>query len=168
MYILPLFSSPVAWFIIEKAQGSSFFIQQGTSCNSLFPGLVPSIITKQINSCLKACTGVYYLYNCISYSPLQVVTNSQMQFNRSYAASQPLPVGFYLCNQGFQRQKASLKGSLMKRGPVCPAAWNSKSIKVNLGKQKNHKGRFWEDRGKTAACKCRSRLKSMWDQLWKW
>lgn len=46
-----------------------------------------------------------------------------------------LPAGFYLCNQGFQREKASLEGSIMERGPVCPAAWNSKCMEANSGMQ---------------------------------
>lgn len=152
----------------ERTQGLLFIIQQATSHNSLCPGLVPSILTKQTNTCPKAYTQIYYLYNCISYALLQSITSSPThRCNSTETTLLPnlfftcgvLPVGFYLCNQGFQRQEASLEGSVMERGSVCPAAWNTKCIEVNSGKQQK---RILGGQGKPAACKRRSGLKSMW------
>lgn len=74
-----------------------------------------------------------------------------------------LPVGFYLCNQGFQREEASLEGSIVKRGSVCPAAWNSKCMEANSAVQQKQ---IWGGQGSTGTRKCRSGLKSMWAQWW--
>lgn len=66
--------------------------------------------------------------------PAHLLTDAIQQKLRCFP-NFSLPVGFYLGNQGFQSQEASLEGSVMKRGSVCPAAWNGKCRTVNSGKQ---------------------------------
>lgn len=122
----------------ERAQGSLFIIQQATRCNSHCPGLVPIILSKLIHA--QRCASRYIIYTtaflvpCCDLLPAHQLTDATQQKLRCFSTFS-LPVGFYLCNQGFQRQEASLEGSVMKRGSVCPAAWNSKCIEVNSSKQ---------------------------------
>lgn len=128
-YILFLFySSPVCTvYHWKRARGSLFITQQATSSSSLCPGLVLGVLSQQTNTCPKACMWIYYLYmtvflrHCCSLLPAHWLADI-IQKKSGCFPTLSLPVGFYLCNQGFQRQEASLEGSIMQRRSVCPAA----------------------------------------------
>lgn len=131
------------------------------------PGLSPaSALSKLIHA--QRCLCWYIIHTAIFLMPSCGLLPAHQPINAIHVKPPRFPtfsllVGFYLCNQGFQREKASLEGSIMKRGSVCPAAWNSKRMEAS---SVCGKSRSWEDRGNTATCKCRSGLKSTWAQQW--
>ena len=93
------------------------------------------------------------------------LTNSQIQFNRNYGASQPfLYLWAFTCAiKVFKDRRRPWKAALWRgdRSAQLPETANAEKLI-----QVSNKSRSWEDREKTAACKCRPGLKSMWGQHW--